>query len=583
MTGQELLEILGNSNESKSIPFNYFYDGKNPVDLFSIPFDTVDDIMSIPRAYRYKGMTVTVLSGSTLNESGKPIPEEYWLVGGIKDENWQKKPYLTINDVSGATQGPQGPQGADGAQGPQGADGADGTDGAQGPQGADGADGAQGPQGADGADGAQGPQGADGADGAQGPQGADGADGAQGPQGADGAQGPQGADGADGAQGPQGADGAGVTTSDIIVAGGPLSNDVQDNWPTDAGWTDLQGNKVIPSGSTLDEILSKLFSKETWYMPSITYGWNSTITKAPTVNISTAQTGNIGNTTLEVGTIVYFNGATANTSDSTYKVESSGCENGYKKFENGTHIDGNYSKTYTCVKTGDYNLEANAYGFKSDTGGTSTSYIDTPSANSNIPASSNPMYVNDGQNYVNVYQTGRTYNPVDSEDFESFVLFAASNMNNYSQDYSVDVNYLQYEGKSVVASGTKKSSTITGYRKYFYGLLDTEVPANMINSNVVRGLTGSTAAANGNQWNLEIVAGKAQVIIAVPKSQFNSMEVFQVSINDNIQNVPRANWKEVSVAGANGYKPVTYVVWSYSTASGSFPANDTYKITFKNA
>ena len=91
MTGQELLEILGNSNESKSIPFNYFYDGKNPVDLFSIPFDTVDDIMSIPRAYRYKGMTVTVLSGSTLNESGKPIPEEYWLVGGIKDENWEKK------------------------------------------------------------------------------------------------------------------------------------------------------------------------------------------------------------------------------------------------------------------------------------------------------------------------------------------------------------------------------------------------------------------------------------------------------------------------------------------------------------
>ena len=60
------------------------------------------------------------------------------------------------------------------------------------------------------------------------------------------------------------------------------------------------------------------------------------------------------------------------------------------------------------------------------------------------------------------------------------------------------------------------------------------------------------------------------------------MEVFQVSINDNIQDVPRANWIEVSVPDANGYKPVTYVVWSYSTASGSFPANDTYKITFKN-
>ena len=541
-------------------------------------------------------------------------------------------------------QGADGIDGADGAQGyqgQQGADGVDGVDGAQGyqgPQGSDGVngiDGAQGYQGPKGSDGTsvtilgtlgdeselydienpsngdgyiiygdlwvynggdwtnvgpikgpQGPQGADGADGAQGYQGPQGADGADGADGAQGYQGPQGADGADGAdgaqgyQGPQGADGAGITTNDIIVAGGPLSDDVQDNWPSE--WTDLQGNKIIPSGSTLDEILSKLFSKETWYMPSITYGWNNTITKAPTVNISTAQTGNIGNATLEVGTIVYFNGATANTSDVTYKVESSGCDNGYKKFENGSHIEGNYSKTYTCVKTGDYNLEAYATGFKSDTGGTATAYITTPNANSNIPAENSPMYVNDGQNYVTASQTGRTYNPVSSADFESFVLLAASNMNNYSQDYSADVNYLQYEGRSVTASGTKKSSTITGYRKYFYGLLDNEISANMINSNTIRNLTGSTAAANGNQWTLDIVAGKAQVIIAVPKSQFNSIEVFQVSINDNIQNVARANWKEVNVAGANGYKPITYVVWSYSTASGSFPANDTYKITFKN-
>lgn len=104
MTGQQLLEILSNTGDSKSISFNYFYDGKNPVDLFSIPFDTIDDVMSIPRAYRYKGMTVTVLSGSTLNESGKPTPEEYWLVGGVKDENWEKKPYLTKNDLSGSTE-----------------------------------------------------------------------------------------------------------------------------------------------------------------------------------------------------------------------------------------------------------------------------------------------------------------------------------------------------------------------------------------------------------------------------------------------------------------------------------------------
>ena len=366
------------------------------------------------------------------------------------------------------------------------------------------------------------------------------------------------------------------------MAGGPLSDDVQDNWPTDTGWVDGQGNKVIPSGASFEEILSKLFSKEVWYTPSISYGWSSTITKAPTsVSISTAQTGNLANATVEAGTIYYFNGATANTSDSTYKVESTGCSNGYKKGEEGSQNSGNYSKTYTCQKSGSYGLTPSVTGFKADTGGTTAISI-ASQQDGNLAASSTPMYVNDGTNRITVNQTGMTYTPVSSDSFESFTLYAASNMNNYSETYSADVNDSFYEGKSVTASGSKNSSTITGYRKYFYGLLDTEVAASSIDATVIRSLTGSTAAATGTQWNLEIVAGKAQVIIAVPKSQFNSMEVFQVSINDNIQNVPRANWVEVNVPGANGYKPITYVVWSYSTASGSFPANDMYKITFKN-
>ena len=112
--------------------------------------------------------------------------------------------------------------------------------------------------------------------------------------------------------------------------------------------------------------------------------------------------------------------------------------------------------------------------------------------------------------------------------------------------------------------------------------MDNLVDVNAITSNIIRNLNGSSAVATSQQWEMEIVSGKAQVIIAVPKSQFNSMEVFQVSINDNIQDVPRAKWKEINVAGANGYKPIPYVVWTYSTASGTFPANDVYKITFKN-
>ena len=490
--------------------------------------------------------------------------------------------------------GAMGPTGADGAVGPTGADGAVGPTGADGPQGPTGADGAVGPTGADGAvgptgaDGAMGPTGADGAmgpTGADGPQGPTGADGAVGPTGADGPQGPTGADGAmgpTGPTGPKGEDASAAITQDIMVAGTPLANLCGQSWPTDSEWTDSQGNNIIPSGSTLEDILIKLFSNETWYDPTIVYGWNNNISKVPTVYIGLSQGNNINsNTSVEAGTAVYFNGATANTSNVTYNVHSSGCVNGYKKFENGTHIDGDYSKTYTCVKTGDYELDAYAVGFKSDLNGTSSFYIATPSPNTNIPADATQMYANDGSNYIVVEQSGATYNPVSSADFESFVLYAASNMGHYSNEYSEDVNYLFYENLSATAHGTKNSYTVTGYRKYFYGLLDTEISATSINSNIIRGLTGSNGPANGNEWTLNIVAGKAQVVIAVPASQYTKIEIFQVSINDYIQDLPAASLRRVMVAGANGYKPVEYVVWSYAPAA-PFPANDTYRIKFKN-
>lgn len=41
---------------------------------------------------------------------------------------------------------------------------------------------------------------------------------------------------------------ASTTTEDIIVAGGPLANEVTDNWPTE--WV-KDGNKVIPAGTSI--------------------------------------------------------------------------------------------------------------------------------------------------------------------------------------------------------------------------------------------------------------------------------------------------------------------------------------------
>ena len=59
-------------------------------------------------------------------------------------------------------------------------------------------------------------------------------------------------------------------TDAITVAGGPLADDIQDNWPTDAAWN-VGGVKTIPAGLSLSEILAKLFTKEVEGTVSFSY------------------------------------------------------------------------------------------------------------------------------------------------------------------------------------------------------------------------------------------------------------------------------------------------------------------------
>lgn len=86
------------------------------------------------------------------------------------------------------------------------------------------------------------------------------------------------------------------TSASIKVAGGPLADDVTDNWPE--AWKDAEGNKVIPAGISLEDALTNLFLKViegavSW--SKIT--WNPTLA-APTITM--AQAG----TKVEVGTSV---------------------------------------------------------------------------------------------------------------------------------------------------------------------------------------------------------------------------------------------------------------------------------------
>lgn len=59
------------------------YAGKGYLDAKMMPVNTVDDLKSISLTQRFEGLTVTVLN------NGKP--QDYWLIGGITNNNWIPK------------------------------------------------------------------------------------------------------------------------------------------------------------------------------------------------------------------------------------------------------------------------------------------------------------------------------------------------------------------------------------------------------------------------------------------------------------------------------------------------------------
>ena len=81
--------------------------------------------------------------------------------------------------------------------------------------------------------------------------------------------------------------------SDITIAGGPLANNIAetgDEWP----WTDDAGNKIIPQGKSMEEILTGLFLKV--IDGTVSFGnvsWSPGVDK-PTVTLSKSGTIEVG-------------------------------------------------------------------------------------------------------------------------------------------------------------------------------------------------------------------------------------------------------------------------------------------------
>ena len=114
--------------------------------------------------------------------------------------------------------------------------------------------------------------------------------------------------------------------SDITIAGGPLANNITetgDEWP----WTDSAGNKIIPQGKSMEEILTGLFLKvnegtvsfgnPTWSpgvaQPTVTLSKSGTIEVGTKVKVTALSKGNFNKAKRSVTlttTEGYFDGDT---------------------------------------------------------------------------------------------------------------------------------------------------------------------------------------------------------------------------------------------------------------------------------
>lgn len=282
-----------------------------------------------------------------------------------------------------------------------------------------------------------------------------------------------------------------TTKNNIIIAGGPLANNVtetDDTWPTD--WVDnSNGNKIIPAGKSLEEILKALFLQEKYgTLSDPVYEWNPTLSNTPTVDIKQNGTS-VVNKLVPVGTEVTVsfaihggvtNQATATVSGATY---------GYSLDGENIITDGT---SYTANATGqrvDGTLKIASATFRGD--------------DVKLQTAETKYKVNEGDNTLIVAQDGLTVTP---GTFADATLYNVSNTRTISRDNPKTINQAGFTSSDAYAVSKALSNDIsvkvTGYYPIYYGwLTDTRdtITSDYITANFVDTLKarlGKTPNAN---------------------------------------------------------------------------------------
>lgn len=299
-----------------------------------------------------------------------------------------------------------------------------------------------------------------------------------------------------------------TTKNNIIIAGGPLANNVTeggDTWPTD--WKDDAGNKIIPKNKSLEDILKALFLQEKYgTLTDPVYAWDPALLNKPSVDIK-KDGDTVINTLVPVGTEVTVSFAIHEGETNQATATVSGATYGYS-LDNATIEDGT---SYIANATGqvvDGTLVIESAIFQDE--------------NVKSQTAETKYKVKEGVNTLSVKQSGRTARP---GSFADATVYNVSNTRTINTENHKTINQDGFKSSDAYAESKALSNSIsvkvTGYYPVYYGwLTDTcdTITSDYITNHFVdklKAILNKTPNADVPQ-NTTTGAGNSSFILALP-------------------------------------------------------------------
>ena len=347
--------------------------------------------------------------------------------------------------------------------------------------------------------------------------------------------------------------------SAIQIAGGPLANNIaetNDVWPSD--WKDESGNKIIPTGKSMEEILTALFLKVVngtvkWGSAS----WSPTLAN-PTVTLSTDGP-------VEVGSTVTISTLTAGAADAKKRSVTCTCSQGHFLADadgnpTGSHVSGNKTVSVNATITGSASLACTWNGSACD--------------------ASDSLVVVSGTNTVSVSQSGQT---ATCDALPSTKVFASTNTKSVLSDVSATFSENKPADKPLTSSAT---DTIEGKYKYFIGCYGDSTFADK--TYTVESIRTTDKKQEGFMngktisTTITVPTGTKGMYIAIPEGIDNtgaSLNVIQTTaLNTPVGGEMAENVRAMDAFACAGTATKNYKVFTWSFPGGT-AGEETFSIT----